>query len=88
MLFDKKNDEDSIKEVKIALEEADAVLIGAGAGLSTAAGYTYTGERFHQYFADFQEKYGFDNMYYGGFYPYKTPEEFWAFWARYIYINR
>ncbi len=83
-----KNYEDKIKEIKKALNEADAVIIGAGAGLSTAAGYTYAGERFDRYFSDFADKYGFDNMYYGGFYPYKTPEEFWAFWARYIYINR
>ena len=77
-----------ISVIKKALSEADAVFIGAGAGLSTAAGYVYAGERFNKYFSDFKEKYGFDNMYYGGFYPYKTPEEKWAFWARYIYINR
>lgn len=75
-------------KLKKALAQADAVVIGAGAGLSTAAGYTYSGERFDKYFSDFKEKYGFDNMYYGGFYPYKTPEEFWGFWSRYIYINR
>ena len=78
----------NLERLKKALEEADAVLIGAGAGLSTAAGYVYSGERFEKYFSDFREKYGFDNMYYGGFYPYKTPEEFWGFWSRYIYINR
>lgn len=77
-----------IEAIKKALKEADAVLIGAGAGLSTAAGYTYTGERFEKYFGDFRKKYGFDNMYYGGFYPYATPEEKWAFWSRYVYINR
>ena len=77
-----------IEAIKKALKEADAVLIGAGAGLSTAAGYTYTGERFETYFGDFRKKYGFDNMYYGGFYPYATPEEKWAFWSRYVYINR
>lgn len=79
---------DSIQALKKALADAECVFIGAGAGLSAAAGYTYTGERFDRYFADFKEKYGFDNMYYGGFYPYKTKEDFWAFWARYIYINR
>ena len=79
---------DEIEKFKKALAQADAVIIGAGAGLSTAAGYVYSGERFEKYFSDFKEKYGFDNMYYGGFYPYKTPEEFWGFWSRYIYINR
>ncbi len=86
---------DKISEIKKALNEADAVFIGAGAGLSTAAGYVYAGERFNKYFSDFKEKYGLDNMYYGGFYPYKTPEEKWAFWkwtaqnenATYVCIN-
>lgn len=71
-----------------ALDEADAVLIGAGAGLSTAAGFTYSGERFERYFADFQAKYGFADMYSGGFYPYQSLEEFWAFWSRNIWVNR
>ena len=74
--------------LKAALDSADAVVIGAGAGLSTSAGYEYSGERFEKYFSDFEEKYGFHDMYSGGFYPYKTPEEFWAFWSRYIFINR
>ena len=71
-----------------ALENADAVLVGAGAGLSTAAGFTYSGPRFEQHFADFRERYGFADMYSGGFYPYATPEERWAFWSRYIMVNR
>ncbi len=80
---------DKIKKLKQAIAEADAVFIGAGAGLSTAAGLTYSGERFDKYFSDFKEKYGFDNMYYGGFIMAKyAPEELWAFWARNIYINR
>ena len=70
------------------ISSADAVVIGAGAGLSTSAGFTYSGERFSKYFSDFKEKYGFTDMYYGGFYPYKTLEEYWAYWSRYIYINR
>lgn len=70
------------------LREADAVLVGAGAGLSTAAGFTYSGERFIRYFSDFARKYGFTDMYSGGFYPFPSPEEFWAYWSRYIYINR
>lgn len=77
-----------IQRLKTALDEADAVIIGAGAGLSTSAGFTYNGERFHKYFADFETKYGFHDMYSGGFYPYATPEEHWAYWSRYILINR
>lgn len=70
------------------LKSADAIVIGAGAGLSTSAGFTYSGERFDKNFSDFKAKYGFSDMYYGGFYPYKTPEEYWAYWSRYIFINR
>ena len=74
--------------LKAALQDCDAVVIGAGAGLSTAAGFTYTGERFEKYFSDFAAKYGIQDMYSGGFYPFATPEEHWAYWSRYIYINR
>ena len=74
--------------IKEKIEQADAIVIGAGAGLSTSAGYTYSGERFDRYFSDFKEKYGFSDMYSGGFYPYQTLEEHWAYWSRYIYINR
>ena len=77
-----------ITKLKAALNEADAVIIGAGAGLSTSAGFIYDGERFHEYFADFEAKYGFHDMYSGGFYPYDSPEEHWAYWSRYIRINR
>ena len=63
-------------------------MIGAGAGLSTSAGFVYTGERFEKYFSDFTAKYGIKDMYSGGFYPFATPEEHWAYWSRYIYINR
>lgn len=77
-----------IDRLKKVLDNCDAVVIGAGAGLSSAAGFTYNGERFNKYFSDFKAKYGFDDMYYGGFYPYRTQEEFWAYWSRYIYINR
>ena len=79
---------DNIKKLKKALAECDAVVIGAGAGLSTSAGFTYSGERFEKYFSDFEKKYGFTDMYSGGFYPYKTQEEFWAYWSRYIFVNR
>ena len=77
-----------IGRLRRALDEADAVVIGAGAGLSTAAGFTYRGERFERYFSDFAAKYGFHDMYSGGFYPFPSQEEFWAYWSRYIFINR
>lgn len=79
---------EQIKKLKQELEAADAVVIGAGAGLSTSAGFVYNGGRFEQYFSDFEEKYGFHDMYSGGFYPYGTLEEHWAYWSRYIYVNR
>ena len=82
------NFEEKIAVLKDHLENADAVVIGAGSGLSTAAGYTYSGERFEKYFADFERKYGFRDMYSGGFYPYETLEEFWGYWCRSIWINR
>lgn len=63
-------------------------MIGAGSGLSTTAGFTYSGERFTKYFSDFIKKYHFKDMYSGGFYPFETLEEHWAYWSRYIYINR
>lgn len=75
-------------KIRTALEAADAVIIGAGAGMSASAGFSYTGERFRQYFHDFGQKYKFHDMYSGGFYPFETLEEFWAYWSRYIYINR
>ncbi|MBQ7544635.1 MAG: Sir2 silent information regulator family NAD-dependent deacetylase [Synergistaceae bacterium] len=77
-----------IERLRKALADAEVIIVGAGSGLSTSAGYTYTGERFTKYFADFEEKYGFTDMYSGGFYPYSSPEEFWAYWSRYIFINR
>lgn len=79
---------DKISELKNLIENAKAIVIGAGAGLSTAAGFLYSGERFHRYFHDFEVKYNFHDMYTGGFYPYETPEEYWAYWSRYIFINR
>ena len=79
---------DKAAQLREALDRADAVQIGAGAGLSTSAGFTYTGKRFTDTFADFISKYGFRDMYSGGFYPFETLEEHWAYWSRYIYINR
>lgn len=76
------------EQLKQWLDSADAVVIGAGAGLSTAAGFTYSGERFEKYFSDFSAKYGFNNMYEGGFYPFGSLEEYWAFWSRNIFVNR
>ena len=76
------------ERLKEEIQTADAIVIGAGAGLSTAAGFTYLGERLQKYFADFVKKYGFRDMYSGGFYPFETSEEMWAYWSRYIYINR
>lgn len=77
-----------IERLRQLLQNADAVVIGAGAGLSTAAGFQYAGERFRKYFGDFGQKYHFSDMYAGGFYPYSSPEESWSFWSRNIYINR
>ena len=77
-----------IDHLKKEIQTADAIVIGAGAGLSTAAGFTYSGERLQKNFADFVEKYGFRDMYSGGFYSFSTLEEQWAYWSRYIYINR
>jgi NAD-dependent SIR2 family protein deacetylase len=87
-LKNKVKPEEQINRLREALTTADTVIIGAGAGLSTSAGFIYTGERFQNYFYDFHQKYGFEDMYSGGFYPYDTFEEHWAYWSRYIYINR
>lgn len=76
-----------IDRLKNEIETADAIVIGAGSGLSTAAGFTYSGERFEKYFSDFIEKYQFRDMYSGGFYPFESLEEHWAYWSRCIYIN-
>ena len=85
---DMANTPEAISRLREAMDDADAVMIGAGSGLSTSAGFTYSGERFQTYFGDFAKKYGFRDMYSGGFYPYETLEEYWAYWSRYIYINR
>ena len=77
-----------INRLKASLANSQAVVIGAGAGLSTSAGFTYSGERFFKYFSDFHAKYGIGDMYSGGFYPFATPEEYWAWWSRHIYYNR
>lgn len=79
---------DDVKRLKEALAAAAAVVVGAGAGLSASAGFTYSGERFSKYFADFEDKYGFHDMYSGAFCHYDTPEEHWAYWSRFITVNR
>lgn len=79
---------EKIEQLREKIENVEAVVIGAGAGLSTSAGFTYSGDRFQQYFSDFIKKYHFRNMYEGGFYPFDSLEEHWAYWSRYIFINR
>ena len=83
-----KSCSEQLERLQTALQDCDAVVTGAGAGLSTSAGFVYAGERFEKHFSDFAEKYGIKDMYSGGFYPFATPEEHWAYWSRYIYINR
>ena len=80
--------EENIARLKNELETADAIVIGAGAGLSTAAGLTYSGERFERYFFDFKKRFGITDIYSGGFYPFPDDETRWAWWARHIYYNR
>ncbi len=88
MIWSRASRQRAVESVRQKIKDTDAVLIGAGAGLSTSAGFTYAGERFDNNFADFIEKYGFQDMYSAGFYPYRTLEEHWAYWSRYIDINR
>lgn len=80
--------EEQTEMLKNEIKNADAIVVGAGAGLSTSAGLTYSGERFEKYFFDFAEKYGINDMYSGGFYPFPDNETRWAWWARHIYFNR
>ena len=82
------NYSDNIERLKKALDEADAIVIGAGAGLSTSAGFTYSGERFEKYFFDFAKRFGISDIYSGGFYPFPDDETRWAWWSRHIYYNR
>ena len=88
MLKTERKAEQKVIEFQEVLDQTDTVLIGAGAGLSTAAGFAYGGEPFRRYFADFDEKYGFHDMYSGGFYPFPTLEEHWAYWSRFVFLNR
>ena len=86
--LENSRNEKKAARLKQALSDCRAVVIGAGAGLSTSAGFTYSGERFRRYFFDFIEKYRIPDMYSGGFYPFPSPEEYWAWWSRSIYVNR
>lgn len=77
-----------IEQLGNEIEGADAIIVGAGAGMSVSAGFAYDGERFEKNFADFRKRYGFTDMYSGGFYPYPSLEEYWAWWSRHILLNR
>ena len=80
--------EEQVRKLKEKIQNAEAIILGAGSGLSTAAGLTYSGERFQKYFFDFAKKYPIRDIYSGGFFPFESPEEFWAWWSRHIYFNR
>ena len=80
--------EEQVRKLKEKIQNAEAIVLGAGAGLSTAAGLTYGGERFQKYFFDFAKKYPIRDIYSGGFFLFESPEEFWAWWSRHIYFNR
>lgn len=88
MMRTERKTEQKVIELQEALKQADTILIGAGSGLSASAGFAYGGEQFRRYFADFEEKYDFHDMYTGGFYPFPTLEEHWAYWSRFIFLNR
>ena len=80
--------EEQVRKLKEKMQNVEAIVLGAGSGLSTAAGFTYSGERFQKYFFDFAKKYPIRDIYSGGFFPFESPEEFWAWWSRHIYFNR
>lgn len=82
------NKEEQVRRLNDTFSSCPVILIGAGAGLSTSAGLTYSGERFQRYFSDFAEQFGIRDMYTGGFYPFPDEETRWAWWARHIYFNR
>lgn len=88
ILTSTKDYSEQTDRLKNEIETADAIIIGAGAGMSASAGFSYNGDRFERNFADFRKKYGFTDMYSGGFYPYNTLEEYWAWWSRHILLNR
>lgn len=79
---------EEIAKLREILDSAECVVVGAGAGLSASAGFSYSGGRFKKYFSDFEAKYHFHDMYSGGFADFSSLEENWAYWSRFIYINR
>lgn len=83
-----KNFSESIQKLETEIETAEAIVIGAGAGISVSSGFVYSGSRFDRNFSDFHEAYGITDMYSGGFYPFPSIEEYWAWWSRMIWINR
>lgn len=83
--------DEQVKQASVLIREAEIILIGAGAGVSTAAGLTYSGERFTDNFSEFIEKYGstyMTDMYAAGFYPFPTQEAKWGYWSKHSLINR
>lgn len=80
--------EEAAEAMRRKLGECDAVLVGAGAGLSAAAGFSYSGKRFDENFADFRDRFGITDMYSGGFHPFPDLETYWAWWSRAILLNR
>ena len=80
--------EEQVRKLKEKMQNVEAIVLGAGSGLSTAAGLSYSGEHFQKYFFDFAKKYPIRDIYSGGFFPFESPEEFWAWWSRHIYFNR
>lgn len=83
-----KNFSESIQKLETEIETAEAIIIGAGAGISVSSGFVYSGSRFDRNFSDFHEAYGITDMYSGGFYPFPSIEEYWAWWSKMIWINR
>lgn len=79
---------EKISRISELIDRAEAIVIGAGAGMSTSAGLTYSGERFKRFFSEFIKKYKITDMYSAGYYPFDTQEEKWAYWSRHIYYNR
>ena len=79
---------DKLNKIAEKIKNSEAIIIGIGAGMSTSAGLSYSGERFMKYFSDFNNKYGINDMYSGGFYPFETSEEYWAWWSRHVFYNR
>jgi len=87
-VFQKEPYEEQINRAAEYINEAEVVLIGAGSGLSAAAGLTYSGERFQENFKEFIKKYGVKDMYSAGFYPFPSEEERWGYWSKHVDMNR